>query len=113
MPKASYKQQISFLNGWLWLLPDGPAQAARDKQMEVELNGEVPMRSPNLYGDPVSVCECYGYDAEVDADEHIRTYLNEGRVVRDGVTTVVRSEADKIVNWFLPEDYQFNIRPRL
>ena len=52
MPKASYKQQVSFLNGWLWHLPDGPAQQARDKEMECELKGQVPMRSPNLYGDP-------------------------------------------------------------
>lgn len=113
MPKATYKQQVSFLNGWLWFLPDGPAQDARDKQMQVELKGEVPMKSPNLYGDPQTVLECYGYDAEADADEHIRTSLNKGRVVRDGVTTVVRSEADKIANWFLPEEYQFKIQPKL
>ena len=60
IPKASYKQQVSYLNGWLWFLPDGPAQKARDKQMEVELEGEVPMKSPNLYGDPQTVLECYG-----------------------------------------------------
>lgn len=113
MPKASYKQQVSYLNGWLWHLPEGPAQEARDKQMEVELKGEVPMKSPNLYGDPQTVLECYGYDAEADADEHIRTWLNDGRPLRDEATTVVRSEADKIANWFLPEECQFEIKPRL
>ena len=113
MPKASWKQQVSFLNGWLWHLPDGPAQQARDKQMEVELRGEVPMKSPNLYGDPVCVSECYGYDAEMDADEHIATWLNDGRPVRDARTTIVSREANKIANWFLPEDMKFEIRPNL
>ena len=113
MPKASYKQQISYLNGWLWHLPQGPATEARDRQMEPELRGETPIRSSNLYGDPSSVLDCYGYDAEMDADEHIRTWLNKGRTVRDAVTTVNHSEADKIANWFLPEDYAFKIQPRL
>lgn len=54
-----------------------------------------------------------GYDAEIDADEHIRTWTNGGRAVRDEATTVVRSQADKIANWFLPEGYQFEIKPRL
>lgn len=113
MPKASYKQQLSFLNGWLWHLPEGPAQQARDKQMEVELNGEVPMKSPNLYGDPQTVLECYGYDAEADADEHIRAWQNRGRTVRDAATTVDATNANKIANWFLPEGHQFEIKPRL
>lgn len=26
MPKAYYKQQVSFLNGAIWHLPDGPLQ---------------------------------------------------------------------------------------
>jgi len=113
IPKASYKQQLSYLNGWLWFLPDGPAQVARDKAMAVELKGEVPMKSPNLYGDPQSVLECYGYDAEAHADECIRTWLNKGKVVRDGATTVVKEEADKVANWFLPETLKFKIQPRL
>jgi len=113
MPKASYKQQVSFLNGWIWHLPDGPAQQARDKSMEVELKGEVPMRSANLYGDPSTVLECYGYDPEAHADDEIATFLNDGKPVRDAVSTVVRSEAQKIANWFLPNGHQFVISPKL
>jgi salicylate hydroxylase len=113
MPKASYKQQVSFLNGWIWHLPDGPAQEARDKAMECELRGEVPMRSPNLYGDPGCVQECYGYDAEKHADNEIETWLNEGRAVRGALTTVQQERADQIANWFLPEGHEFQIRPRL
>jgi salicylate hydroxylase len=113
MPKASYKQQVSFLNGWLWLLPEGPAQRARDEKMAVELTGEVPMRSPNLYGDPVSVQECYNYDSEHHADEEISMWLNNGSLERDAVTTVQRPYAEKIANWFLPESDKFQIRPRI
>ena len=110
MPKASYKQQVSYLNGWLWHLPDGPAQQAREKAMDVELLGEVPMKSPNLYGDPASVLECYGYDAEAHADEEIAIWLNDGLPVRDAATTVTRPEASKIADWFLPEEHKFKIR---
>jgi salicylate hydroxylase len=113
MPKASYKQQLSFLNGWMWHLLEGPAQEARDRVMEADLKGEVPMRSANIYGDPVSVQECYGYDAEAHADEETAMFLNGGKPVRDAVTTVVRSQADKIVNWFLPEGHKFEVKPRL
>ena len=113
MPKASYKQQLSFLNGWMWHLPDGPAQQARDKSMEAELRGEVPMRSANLYGDPRCVLECYGYDAEAHADEAVARWLNKGQIVRDAATTVTSGEADKIANWFLPEEEKFQILPRL
>lgn len=113
MPKASYKQQLSFLNGWLWVLPDGPAADARDKSMQVELDGQVAMRSANLYGDPGTVLECYGYDAEADADDHIAMWLNGGRPVRDATTTVERLEAEKIANWFLPDGHKFKIRPRM
>ena len=113
MPKASYKQQVSFLNGWMWLLPDGPAQRARDKEMECELRDEVPMRSPNLYGDPNSVQECYNYDAESHADEEISKWLNNGEMARDAVTTVQSPYAEKIANWFLPEEGKFKIRPRI
>ena len=113
MPKAAYKQQVSFLNGALWQLPDGPTQQARDKAMECELRGETPTRSPNLYGDPTTVLECYGYDAEAHADEEIATWLNGGSVLRDEKTTVTKPEADKIMNWFLPEELKFKVKPRL
>lgn len=113
MPKASYKQQVSFLNGWIWHLPEGPAQEARDREMQCELSGEVPMRSSNLYGDPTCVQECYGYDAEKHADVEISTFLNRGRVVRDAATMIQPERADQIANWFLPEEHQFKVLPRL
>ncbi|KAK5174436.1 uncharacterized protein LTR77_001516 [Saxophila tyrrhenica] len=112
MPKASYKQQVSFLNGWIWHLPDGPAQEARDKEMEPELRGEVPMRSPNLYGDPGCVQECYGYDAEKHADFEISAFLNDGRAVRDGAA-IQQERADQIANWFLPDGEHYKIASRL
>jgi salicylate hydroxylase len=74
MPLAHVKQQVSFLNGAIWQLPDGPRQEvsrhpllehlhkadgstlwARDKAMSPELEGEIMIRSPNLYGDPQTV----------------------------------------------------------
>lgn len=113
MPKASYKQQISYLNGWLWQLPDGAASEARDRTMRAEMEGRQPIRSANLYGDPTTVLECYGYDAEAHADLEIAAFLNAGEMVRDAATTIAQSEADKIANWFLPKDHQFKIKPRI
>lgn len=113
MPKASYKQQLSFLNGWLWNLPDGPAADARDRTMRGELEGQIRMRSANLYGDPITVLECYGYDVEAHATDAIAAWLNGGRPVRDATTTVERLEAEKVANWFLPEGHKFQIRPRM
>lgn len=112
MPKAAYKQQVSFLNGALWHL-DGAAAEARDRAMMPEVRGEFPMRSPNLYGDPQTVLECYGYDAEAHADEEIEKWLNRGQDVRDARTTVTKREVDKIMNWCLPEDQKFQVQPRL
>ena len=77
MPKAHFKQQISFINGMIWHLPDGSAQQARDKAMSVELNGRPFLRSPNLYGDPATVLSVYGYDAESSAEVKIREYLKD------------------------------------
>ncbi|KAK5117639.1 hypothetical protein LTR62_005062 [Meristemomyces frigidus] len=113
MPKASYKQQISYLNGWLWQLPTSPSQRARDRTMAPELRGEVPMRSANLYGDPTSVLECYGYDAEAHAEEEIEMWVNKEEGVRDEKTGVQGGEAERIVNWFLPEGGRFVVKPRL
>lgn len=131
MPKASYKQQVSYLNGLLWHLPDGAASKARDRAMQPELNGSTVMRSPNLYGDPRTVLECYGYDVEAHAADEIATFLNNGQPLRDAATTVTREQADskflaaaafgsdlakysiEIVNWCLPEDHQLKIHPRL
>lgn len=113
MPRADYKQQVSFLNGWLWLLPDGPAADARDRSMQTELKGHQPMKSANLYGDPTTVLECYGYDAEADAEDKILAWLNRGKPVRDAMSGVVSQEASKIANWFLPDGHKFRIRSRL
>ncbi|KAK4635611.1 hypothetical protein CLAFUW4_01882 [Fulvia fulva] len=113
MPKASYKQQISYLNGWLWHLPDGAASEARDRTMRAELEGHQPIKSANLYGDPTTVLECYGYDAEAHADQEIATFANARKPARDGATTIVQSEADRIANWFLPREHQFKIKPRM
>ncbi|KAI9822393.1 MAG: hypothetical protein M1827_000112 [Pycnora praestabilis] len=101
MPKAYVKQQVSFLNGAIWQLPDGPAQEARDKAMLPELRGEPFLRSSNLYGDPEIVLSVYAYDAEADADNAVVAYLlkREPGDVKTGVTK--RLEA-KFMNWFLP-----------
>jgi len=90
------------LNGYIWHLPEGQAARNRDKAMEVELSGKQPMRSPNLYADPATVLEVYGYDAEAHAGEAVKFSL-EQRVLVDDSTDVTRKEADKIVNWFLPD----------
>ncbi|KAG9251912.1 salicylate hydroxylase [Emericellopsis atlantica] len=102
MPKAYAKQQVSFINGAIWHLPDGPEQQARDKAMEAELQGKYYVRSSNLYGDPQTVLEVYGYDAEVHADTAVATYLNGGREPFDPDTGVVKSLQDKYMDWFRP-----------
>lgn len=101
MPKAFAKQQISFLNGAIWQLPDGPEQRARDKAMEPELSGKYFVRSSNLYGDPQTVLEVYGYDAENHADTALATYLNGGREPFDVVTRVTKSVKDKYMDWLM------------
>ena len=55
MPKAYFKQQVSFLNGAIWHLPEGPLSDARDLAMSPELRNEHFLKSPNLYGDPETV----------------------------------------------------------
>ncbi|EXJ68428.1 uncharacterized protein A1O5_08220 [Cladophialophora psammophila CBS 110553] len=103
MPKAYYKQQVSFLNGAIWQVPDGPIQEARDKAMAPELKGEQFMRSPNLYGDPVTTLSVYNYDAEEDAEIAIRAYLEkcEPFDVKTGVTD---RELERFVGWWWPKD---------
>ena len=105
MPFASYKQQLSFLNGWIWQLPEGPAQQSRDRAMEPELKGEMPIRSSNLYNDPMTVLQCYGYDAEGHAEEVIAAWLNQGRSPRDAVTAVAKPQADQTANWFFGQKF--------
>ncbi len=102
MPLAHLKQQVSFLNGAIWHLPDGPLQEARDKAMSVELEGKVPMRSPNLYGDPHTVLSVYGYDAERDAELAIAAFL-EKKEPGDKQTGVTQRQLDNFVSYWWPE----------
>lgn len=32
MPKADYKQQVSFINGAIWMIPDGPIQKVSERR---------------------------------------------------------------------------------
>jgi salicylate hydroxylase len=102
MPKAYAKQQVSFLNGAIWQLPDGPEQEARDNAMKPELEGRYTVRSSNLYGDPQTVLEVYGYDAEGHADAALEKYLNGGQEPLDPETRIAKSFRDKYMGWFRP-----------
>ncbi|KAF2723119.1 FAD/NAD(P)-binding domain-containing protein [Polychaeton citri CBS 116435] len=113
MPKARYKQQLSFLNGAIWQLPDGAAQQARNEAMQETASGGRRIRSSNLYGDPTVVLECYGYDAEDHADTEIAAFLSGREVLVDQSTAVTQAQADRTMNWFLPKDERFKIKPRL
>ena len=101
MPKADFKQQVSFINGAIWQLPDGPDQQARDAAMLPELNGQPLMRSPNLYGDPATVLEVYGYDAEAHAESAVVRYLQR-REPAHPQTGITKLMEDKYMNWFRP-----------
>lgn len=100
MPKAFAKQQVSFINGAIWQLPDGPAQRARDAAMAPELEGKYFVRSSNLYGDPQTVLEVYGYDAEAHADIALHKYLNEGREFVNPQTGVTSTLQQRYMDWF-------------
>ena len=100
MPKACMKQQVSFINGAIWMFPDGPEQKARDAGMAPELRGEQLIRSPNLYGDPATILEVYGYDVEAHAESAIAAYLRR-RESADPQTGVTKPLENKYVNWFI------------
>lgn len=100
MPKAAMKQQVSFLNGAIWHLPDGPEQRARDEAMAPELEGKYYVRSSNLYGDPQTVLEVYGYDCETHAETALAKYLNRGKEPVDPETGVTATMQQKYVDWF-------------
>ena len=100
MPKACIKQQVSFINGAIWMFPDGPEQEARDASMAPELGGEQFIRSPNLYGDPATVLEVYGYDVEAHAESAITAYLQR-REAADPKTGVTKPLENKYMNWFI------------
>ena len=109
-PKAYAKQQVSFLNGAIWHLPDGPEQIARDRAMAPELEGKYYVRSSNLYGDPQTVLEVYGYDVEQHAEAALDKYVNGGREPFDPDTGVTETVAEKYINWFLPESAKVKSR---
>lgn len=100
MPKAYEKQQVSFLNGAIWHLPDGPEQRARDAVMAPELQGKYYVRSSNLYGDPQTVLSVYGYDVEEHADTALAKYLNGGREPFDPETGITKALDEKYMGWF-------------
>jgi len=102
MPLADIKQQLSFMNGAIWHLPDGPEQEARDKMMEGELRGEQLLRSPNLYADPWTMLTCYGYDPEAHANRVVEAWKRDAKP-RDAQTHVTDEQKDIYMNWFLPE----------
>ena len=103
MPKAFRKQQVSFLNGAIWMLPEGAAQQARDKALERELQGELLLRTPNLFGDPATVLEVFGYDAEAHAERAIEESYRNGIWRKDEGIGIEAPVAEKYLNWFLPE----------
>lgn len=100
MPKAFMKQQVSFLNGAIWHLPDGPKQQARDAAMAPELEGKYFVRSSNLYGDPQTVLDVYGYDVEAHAEEALARFVNGSEVTYPDIGIVPRLE-DKYMGWFM------------
>ncbi|KAJ6024518.1 Salicylate hydroxylase [Penicillium herquei] len=106
MPKAYAKQQVSFINGAIWQLPDGPLQEERDAAMAPELEGKYFIRSSNLYGDPQTVLDVYGYDVQAHAEDAVRKYCNEGRESAHPVTGVTPGIQRKYMGWFLPEGRQ-------
>ncbi|KAJ4502106.1 hypothetical protein HRR83_008763 [Exophiala dermatitidis] len=112
MPKAYAKQQVSFLNGAIWHLPDGPAQRARDAAMAPELQGKYYVRSSNLYGDPQTVLEVYGYDVERHAETALAKYFNQGREPCDPNTGVTPTMYDKSMGWFMPKESDVAERPQ-
>ncbi|CZT40535.1 related to salicylate hydroxylase [Rhynchosporium secalis] len=106
MPKAYLKQQVSFLNGAIWQLPDGPAQQARDEAMSLEVDEKPFLRSPNLYGNPATVMSVYGYDVEKHADSELHLFMNGKDMMDDNKKMITKSVADECLNWFLPEYYE-------
>lgn len=101
MPKAYEKQQVSFLNGAIWQLPDGPLQEARDAAMAPELQGKYFVRSSNLYGDPQTVLDVYGYDAEKHAVDAVQKHV-AGKETTHPISGVTPALQRKYMDWFLP-----------
>lgn len=106
MPKAYAKQQVSFINGEIWQVPDGPKQQARDAAMAPELEEKYVIRSPNLYGDPQTVLEVYGYDVEAHADAALARHFNNGKDKAHPDTKVLPAQQQRFMGWFLPGNDQ-------
>jgi salicylate hydroxylase len=85
---------VSFLNGAVWHLPDGPAQQARDEVMKLELERKPFKRSSNTEGDPRTILEVYTYDAEEHADEAIFEFL-KGREQMSCLKGIMKAAAGK------------------
>ena len=103
MPKADLKQQISYLDGVIYHLPDGPLQEARDRAMSIELTKpDILVRTPNLYGDPQTWINVYGYDAEEHANGEIADFMKETEQ-RNNITGVTSQEARRYLGWWWPD----------
>lgn len=100
MPKAFLKQQVSFLNGAIWRLAHGPKQQARDAAMAPDLEREYHVRSSNIYGDPQTVVDVYGYDAKVHAEEALEHFTNAEKDEYLG-TGIVPGLEEKYMGWFM------------
>ncbi|KAI9709251.1 MAG: hypothetical protein M1820_003371 [Bogoriella megaspora] len=107
MPKAFHKQQVSFLSGAIWQLPEGEPQRARDRTMDREMKGEPFIRSANLYGDPATVLEVYGYDAEAHAERVLEQWRTNGKRRKDEGLGIEKPVAEQYINWFLPKKQKF------
>jgi salicylate hydroxylase len=104
MPKARRKQEVSFLNGEIWHLA-GEEAAKRDAAMKHELDngGTVLTRSPNLYADPQTVREVYGYDAQTHAVKAVEkeTSVKEKMVDRGWRKDIRKETWDDVMGWFV------------
>jgi len=70
--------------------------------MKPSLEGKYVVRSSNLYSDPQTVLEVYGYDAEGHAETALAKYLDGGREPSDSETRTANSLRDKYMGWFRP-----------
>ncbi|CAN8097733.1 unnamed protein product [Discula destructiva] len=102
MPLADLKQQKSFVMGAIYHLEDGsPEQIARDREMQGELRGEQPMRSPNLNADPHLWRTVFAYDPEAHAEKAV-CQLAEKSELQKRVTDVTKDTAETYLNYWLP-----------
>ena len=108
MPLADNKQQVSFVDGQIWMLPDGPLQEARDKAVAPELRGEQLQRSANVYSDPSTALTIFDYDAEQNAEVANQAYLHdeEPKDKNSGLTT---REMDRFFGHWWPK--QMPLKP--